>query len=129
MIAVEKGDVFIEKKCIDLSGYWIYLIHPSIHVSTKDAYSSITPLTNRKHISDILKQDITTWKKELINDFELSVFNTFPQLMDIKHALYANGAVYAAMSGSGSTLFGIFKNKPQQIAVPSKNISFLIAEL
>jgi 4-diphosphocytidyl-2-C-methyl-D-erythritol kinase len=129
IIAVEKGDVFIEKNCIDLSGYWIYLIHPSIHVSTKDAYLGVSPLTNRKPISEILKQDIATWKKELINDFELSVFKAFPQLLDIKHSLYANGAAYAAMSGSGSTLFGIFKNKPQQIAVETKNVSFLIAEL
>jgi 4-diphosphocytidyl-2-C-methyl-D-erythritol kinase len=128
IIAVGKGDFFTEKKCVDLSGYWIYLIYPSIHVSTKDAYSSVLPQPNRKPISDILKQDIATWKKELINDFEVSVFKTFPQLRDIKNSLYANGAIYASMSGSGSTLFGIFQNTPQQI-MESKKHSFLIAEL
>lgn len=128
-IALEKGDIFTEKNCVDMSEYWIYLINPAIHVSTKEAYAGVISQPNRKPISTILKQDIYTWKNELMNDFELSVFKAYPQLMAIKNSLYIHGATYAAMSGSGSTLFGIFKNKPQRIDNHFENASHLIAKL
>lgn len=128
-IALEKGDVFMERGCVDLTGYWIYLINPGIHVSTQTAYAGVKPTTNRKAIVDIIKQDVSSWKEELINDFEVSVFKSFPQLEEIKNALYENGAVYAAMSGSGSTLFGLFKNKPEPIRLNTKNNTAFITQI
>ena len=129
IIAHEKGDVFSDLKCVDLSGFWIYLIHPGIHVSTKEAYNGIQPQIARKPIITILKQPIETWKNELVNDFETSVFNQSPIIEEVKNRLYENGATYAAMSGSGSTVFGLFKEKPKQFTFNNLNISEQIALL
>jgi 4-diphosphocytidyl-2-C-methyl-D-erythritol kinase len=60
-----------------------------------------------------LNQPITTWKSELKNDFEVSAFAKYPQLSEIKQKIYSEGAVYASMTGSGSTLYGIYKEKPK----------------
>lgn len=128
-IAHEKGDVFSNLNCIDLSGYWIQLINPGIHVSTKDAYNGVVPNANRKPIYEILKQPIDTWKNELMNDFEISVFEQFPQIKNIKEELYKNSAIYAAMSGSGSTVFGLFKEKPKSVSFNNLNIIEQIAQL
>jgi 4-diphosphocytidyl-2-C-methyl-D-erythritol kinase len=121
IIAHEKGDVFSDLNCVDLSGYWIYLINPGIHVSTKDAYNGVIPEPQRKSIYSILKQPVETWKNELVNDFETSVFKQFPEIEKVKNKLYENGAVYAAMSGSGSTVFGLFKKKPNNIIFNNLN--------
>lgn len=123
VIAHEKGDIFSNPDCIDLSGYWIYLIHPGIHVSTKDAYNGVVPMANRKPVYNILQQPIETWKNELVNDFETSVFRQFPAIENVKNKLYENGAIYAAMSGSGSTVFGLFKEKPEILVLNDLNIS------
>jgi 4-diphosphocytidyl-2-C-methyl-D-erythritol kinase len=129
ILAHEKGDVFSDLNCIDLSGYWIYLINPGIHVSTKDAYNGVKPQIKRKSIVTILKQPIETWKNELLNDFETSVFKQFPEIEIVKNRLYENGAIYASMSGSGSTLFGLFKNEPQKLTFNNLNISEQISIL
>jgi 4-diphosphocytidyl-2-C-methyl-D-erythritol kinase len=98
---------------LNVAGYWIKVINPGIHVSTKEAYDGVVLNNERKtNIVETLKRDIKTWKTELVNDFEQSVFKRHPQLENIKNELYQEGAVYAAMSGSGSTLFGLFKNEP-----------------
>ncbi len=93
---------------LDLSMYKMVLVNPQIHISTKDAFSSLTPATPVKSIEQIIQQPITTWKDELKNDFEEPVFNLYPEIKEVKESLYASGAVYASMSGSGSTVFGIF---------------------
>ncbi|WP_018342588.1 4-(cytidine 5'-diphospho)-2-C-methyl-D-erythritol kinase [Cytophaga aurantiaca] len=129
VIAHEKGDVFSDQNCVDLSGYWIYLIHPSIHVSTKDAYNGIQPKANRKPIYSILQQPIETWKNELVNDFETSVFKQFPDIEKVKNKLYSTGAIYAAMSGSGSTVFGLFKEEPATLSFEHLQISQLLVKL
>jgi len=128
-IAHEKGDVFSDLNCVDLSGYWIYLINPGIHVSTKDAYNGVQPRSDRKSIYSILQQPIETWKNELVNDFETSVFKQFPDIEIVKNSLYANGAVYAAMSGSGSTVFGLFNEKPHPLNFNNLNTSQQIERL
>lgn len=99
-----------------LEGYWLVLIKPTVAVSTKEAYANITPKRPTKCCRDIVMQPIETWKDELVNDFEEGVFSLYPELAEIKQRLYNNGAIYASMSGSGSSIFGIFKNKPEGIA-------------
>ncbi len=94
---------------VDLSGYKIVLVYPGIHVSTKEAFLNLLPAIPKKRILEIIKQPISTWKDELVNDFEKSVFIQFPVIKEIKDRLYNNGAVYASMTGSGSTVFGIFE--------------------
>lgn len=95
-----------------LEGWWIVLVKPDVAVSTKDAFSGIKPKAPAKCCRDIVMQPIETWKGELKNDFEDSIFPIHPELKEIKEQLYREGAVYAAMSGSGSTLFGLFREEP-----------------
>lgn len=98
---------------VDLKGYYLLLIHPGIHISTQEAYSGIIPKPPQYDIREVVsRQNPTDWRKTLHNDFEDSVFTSYPELKKIKEQFYAQGAVYAAMSGSGSTLFAIFDDKP-----------------
>lgn len=94
----------------NLEGYSLVVVKPQIAVSTKEAFSSITPRKPLMCCREIVAQPIETWKDALCNDFEESVFGIYPQLNDIKNRIYTLGAAYAQMSGSGSSLFGIFKS-------------------
>lgn len=95
-----------------LGGYYLAVVKPSVAVSTRDAYTAIVPKTPAKCCRDIVRQPIETWKDELVNNFEAPIFAMHPELAAIKQSLYDAGAVYAAMSGSGSALFGIFREQP-----------------
>jgi len=94
---------------IDLTGKYLLLIYPGIHVSSKGAYSNVIPKvsTSCKHT---VESDIKSWRLDLVNDFEAYVISNYPELASVKEQLYAMGADYAAMSGSGSSFFGIFSN-------------------
>jgi 4-diphosphocytidyl-2-C-methyl-D-erythritol kinase len=105
-----RGEILQETQ-VSLAGKFIVLINPGIHVSTQMAYAGVVPSEPAKHIHEILSNNLTTWKRELKNDFEETVFKMHPVLEQIKQELYRQGAQYASMSGSGSTLFGIF-NQP-----------------
>ena len=105
----------------NLHGYYLALVKPDVAVSTTAAYAAITPRKPRKCCRVIVRQPIATWREELVNDFEAPVFAQYPLLAELKEALYEQGAVYAQMSGSGSALFGIFKEKPQHIAETFSN--------
>ncbi|MGZ4034563.1 MAG: 4-(cytidine 5'-diphospho)-2-C-methyl-D-erythritol kinase [Bacteroidia bacterium] len=106
-----RGDVYESMK-IDLSEYFLILIYPQIHINTAKAYSNVKPKQPSRSLeNDILNLPVEQWKDVIHNDFEDSVFPQFPEIKNIKEKLYSKGAVYAAMSGSGSTVFGIFKNK------------------
>ena len=96
---------------INLKGYFLALVKPDESVSTKEAYSGLTPQKSREDIRDILKNDVAKWRGLLKNDFEPSVFRKHPQIAAIKETLYDMGAIYASMSGSGSAVYGIF-NRP-----------------
>ena len=98
-----------------LEGYYLVLVKPDVAVSTAEAYAGVTPKKPAKSCRDIVRQPIDTWRDELTNDFEKSIFAKYPVLADVKEKLYANGALYAQMSGSGSTIFGIFGQKPANI--------------
>lgn len=106
----EKGDVF-EPINLDLKGKWIVLVNPGLHISTVEAYSGVVPKRSDIDLRNVLKQPIATWKREVKNDFEATLFIKYPLLDKIKAELYEQGASYAAMSGSGSTLFGIFESE------------------
>jgi len=108
--ATEKGNS-LTSICLDLKGYFLVLIHPRIHISTAKAYSNITPEKPRKSLQDLIKTPIENWKETVVNDFEKTVFAIEPELKNIKEELYNQGAVYASMSGSGSAIYGIFKNR------------------
>ncbi len=108
------GDVLmpVDVPGAGLGGYYLAVVKPSVAVSTRDAYTAIVPKTPAKCCRDIVRQPIETWKDELVNDFEAPIFAMHPELAAIKQSLYDAGAVYAAMSGSGSALFGIFREQP-----------------
>jgi 4-diphosphocytidyl-2-C-methyl-D-erythritol kinase len=99
---------------ISLKGYYLVLVKPDIHVSTAEAYAGVKPKTPAHSVSDILKLSPLEWKSLLKNDFEDSVFARYPDIEVIKNELYKQGALYASMSGSGSSVFGIF-NSPVNI--------------
>jgi 4-diphosphocytidyl-2-C-methyl-D-erythritol kinase len=104
---------------VDLSSYNIILVNPGIQVSTAKAFSGIVPAVPVKSVKDIVQQPISTWKEELVNDFETTTFPQYPEIQKIKEELYNKGAFYAAMSGSGSSVYGIFlKEKEVQLSFP-----------
>jgi 4-diphosphocytidyl-2-C-methyl-D-erythritol kinase len=93
---------------LNLDGYSIVIVNPGIAISTKLAFSLITPKVPDTNMEAIICEPVTSWKEKLINDFEQPIFNSFPELANIKETLYQKGAVYASMTGTGSTVFGIF---------------------
>ena len=97
---------------LSLKGYFLAIVRPNIPVPTKEAFSRIVPHKPVKNCLDVVRQPIETWRAELVNDFEESVFALHPEIGAVKQRLYDLGAIYASMSGSGSALFGIFKEKP-----------------
>ena len=99
----------LEPIALDLSGWYLAVVRPDIPVSTKEAFSLITPQHPAENCRDIVMQPVETWRDRLTNDFERSVFALHPEIAAIKEKLYDLGAVYAAMSGSGSSLFGLFR--------------------
>ena len=86
----------------------------------------ITPSKPDKSIAKIISQPVSTWKDELKNDFEIPVFNTYPEIKKIKQELYETGAVYAAMSGSGSMMFGLFEKDKLRDKGVKREMEFLV---
>lgn len=99
-----------------LRGYWLGIVKPAISVSTAEAYAGVAVEKPAKSCRDIVRQDIETWRDELTNSFEASLYGRHPRLREIKELLYDMGAVYAQMSGSGSAHFGIFRHEPTRLA-------------
>ena len=107
MLGTGRGEI-LEPFDIDLSGYLVDVTVPEgIAVSTADAYRGIVPKTPAKPLREVLSRPVEEWKGLLVNDFETTVFAKYPRLAEIKQSLYVDGAVYAAMSGSGSALFAL----------------------
>jgi 4-diphosphocytidyl-2-C-methyl-D-erythritol kinase len=101
---------------LSLNGYHIAVVRPDIPVPTKEAFSRIHPHYPAQNCRETVMQPVETWRETLINDFEESVFALHPEIGDIKQRLYDMGATYAAMSGSGSALFGLFKERPDSLS-------------
>lgn len=98
----------LEPIALDLSSYTFVLVHPGIHVNTKWAFEQIQPKVPTISIKEIIQLPIEEWKLYLQNDFEAPIINQHTEIAEIKSALYADGAIYASMSGSGSSVFGIY---------------------
>jgi 4-diphosphocytidyl-2-C-methyl-D-erythritol kinase len=108
------GNIF-ENITLSLKGYYIVLVKPDIFVSTKDAFSHITPMHPNQSLKEIVRMPVETWRATMKNDFEESVFQKYPEIAAIKDKLYDMGAIYASMSGSGSSVFGIFREQVEHI--------------
>lgn len=109
-LAKGRGEILSTLK-IDLNKYHFAVIIPPIPISTKLAYSKVTPQIPENSLSKTISSDIEKWKYLIKNDFETSVFPEFPEIQKIKDELYSQGAIYAALSGSGSAVFGIFTER------------------
>ncbi len=104
-----KGEILKEIP-LDLSGYKIMIVHPGIHVNTKGAFAQLDTnnYSTAGYLENVIQKDISEWKNLIKNDFEKPVFEQYPQIKEIKSLMYEYSAIYSAMSGSGSTVFGIF---------------------
>ncbi len=105
--ATSRGEI-MQPITLDLSAYQLVIINPKIHIGTGWAFSKITPKSPKKSIQTIIQQPIETWKDELVNDFQAPAINQYSEIGDIIKILYNKGAIYSAMTGSGSTVFGLF---------------------
>ncbi len=106
-LASGRGEI-LKPVQLSLSAYKMLIVNPGIHINTKEIFQKITPSFPLKKIKEIIQQPLSAWKDELINDFEKIIFAKHPRIKEIKENLYHHGAVYAAMTGTGSTVFGIF---------------------
>jgi 4-diphosphocytidyl-2-C-methyl-D-erythritol kinase len=111
VFAFEKGDEF-EAVNLDLSAYVIVLVMPDDHVSTAEAYRGVKPATSENDLYELIKMPLTNWKGHIKNDFEGHIFKDHPVIRGVKATLYEHGALYASMSGSGASAFGIFETLP-----------------
>ena len=114
VFATGVGNVFTPIQ-LSLKGYYLVLVKPDIFVSTKDAFAHILPQKPEISLKSIVQQPIEDWKHLMRNDFENSVFLRFPEIAAVKDKLYDIGAVYASMSGSGSSVYGIFKEQVKHV--------------
>ena len=108
------GNIF-EEINLSLKGYYLVLVKPDIFVSTKDAFANISPMKPIHSLKEIIRMPVETWRATMKNDFEDSVFKKFPEIAAIKDKLYDMGAIYASMSGSGSSVFGIFREQVEHV--------------
>lgn len=121
VFATGKGEIMTPIE-LSLKGYTLLLIKPDVSVNTKEAYDNISIGRPEIPLRDAVKRPIREWKDLIFNDFEKHVFSKYPQIRDIKQKMYDLGALYAAMTGSGSTVYGIFEN-------PLDNPAFLFPDM
>ncbi len=118
-VATGRGELLEEIK-LDLSQFRFLIISPGIHIDTAWAFSKLNLPgrdNSKSNLKEIIHQPVETWKKDLVNDFEAIAFHQFPEIKKIKEKLYQAGAVYSSMSGSGSSVYGIFE-KDNKINLP-----------
>ena len=120
------GDCFTPVS-LNLNGLYLLLVKPDDFVSTREAYANITPQQPQQSLLQSIQRPITEWSSLIGNDFEKSVFPLHPTVAAIKDNLYKQGALYAAMSGSGSSVFGLFKEKPAESMVTAYQQHFVFS--
>jgi 4-diphosphocytidyl-2-C-methyl-D-erythritol kinase len=113
-IAKGRGEV-LKEISIDLSDKYLIVLNPGIHVGTKEAYEGVIPSFLDNNLENVISSPISGWQSSLKNQFENHIFIKYPKIAELKQLLIDMGAVYASMSGSGSSLFGIFDEKPDSI--------------
>jgi len=124
-MATGRGEI-LKPINIDLSGYYLAIIIPQVHVSTKDAYSRVIPQVPDLPIHQVVKQELKNWKDTVKNDFEPSVFSFAPEIGHLKDELYRSGADFAIMSGSGASVYGLFSHRPElSKLLQSKNFTWI----
>ena len=121
--AFGKGDQF-EPVNLNLSVYKLVLVMPPVHVSTAEAYSGIKPTPPMQSLKELVRLPVSQWKELVINDFEAHIFKAHPEIEAVKEALYNAGALYACMSGSGASVFGIFEELPGLTVLEKDNQVF-----
>ncbi len=109
-LATGTGTTLSPIKVPDMSAWHIVVIKPEIHISTAEAYSNVNPCESAPNIESLIMSPVELWRDTLKNDFEQSVTDSHPEIEEIKQSLYNQGALYASMSGSGSAVYGIFRN-------------------
>jgi len=109
---------------INLDNMFIGIAFPGFRISTPEAYANVTVKREKIPLDVLLQKDISTWKDNVLNDFEESLFPKHDELRDIKDCFYKNGAVYASLSGSGSAVFGLFDEQPDLSADLEKKMIY-----
>ena len=104
------GNILSEEP-LDLSAYTIMLLYPGLNINTAEAYAGCVPCRSGFSLRKLINLPVNEWRGRVVNDFELNIFRTYPEIGEIKMGLYEAGAVYASLSGSGSTVYGIFRGK------------------
>ena len=109
-IGIEKGDVLKDVN-INLRGHYLVIVKPGVSIPTPEAYAGVKPFITETPLIYLIKLPIRQWKEKIVNDFEKTVFTTYPKIKEIKDRLYLEGALYASMTGSGSAVYGIFEEE------------------
>jgi 4-diphosphocytidyl-2-C-methyl-D-erythritol kinase len=123
LFAHGKGDYF-EPVALDLSAYYMVLVMPPVHVSTGEAYRGAKPQVPAISLKDLVQLPIEAWQGKVKNDFERHILQAHPAIRGVKAALLEAGALFALMSGSGASVYGIFKSEPDLSALAKDNLIF-----
>lgn len=123
LFALGKGD-FFESVGLDLSSYKIALVMPPVHVSTGEAYRGVNPQEPKISLKEVVKLPVDEWQGKIKNDFEEHILKAHPQIRGVKAALLEAGALFALMSGSGASVYGIFKEQVDLSYLEKENLVF-----
>lgn len=122
-VATGRGEE-LQKVPFSLKGKYLYMVNIGIHVSTAKAFSNVNFYQNKGKIIDLINGSFIEIKDALVNSFEVSVFDSYPELAKIKAIFINNGAIYSSMSGSGSTMYGIFDIRPEKGMFDAYHLAF-----
>jgi len=123
-LASGRGEIITPVKPV-LSGYYLAILNPGVGINTGEAYQNSRPVFPSTSLMQLIELPVIEWQGLIVNDFEDFAFQKYPIIGDIKGELYSSGALFSLMSGSGSSVFGIFSEKP---ALPKKLKEFVIWE-
>lgn len=126
VFATGVGDEFEEVE-LDLSAYHMVVVKPNVHIATAEAYATVVPNPAGRALRTAIEQPVSTWRDTVVNDFEAGIFKKYPEIEQIKALLYAHGALFAAMSGSGSSVYGLFDRQVKLAGVDPRYAIYYIS--